>query len=594
MQGAHRARMTSQICMHELVEPLRTIVVPQLHASTLAALRGTCQTMLYLLDHDAEAAWLAAASRLLPKGCLDRLHRESDATSMQAQLRSQAAAEAEIRAGGAHCGRVTMTHRPHADPSAEVKRLEWSPCASWVAVQLSMNDKSQLYVAAAAESHHSRHLMFELETAVVAGLPSLAFEWLLDADGSLMISRFPHGSAPDITICAVASMAKADITMEKCRLQGCGLSPCKTLLLVHDTAPTWQPTFSIHNAVAKTDHAVQVPPFQPQAEWYGWSATTRWSYDSSLCTVLTSCSGTQGSPEKSSYQLIIYAASGRLQRALEVGPCSQYEWSPTAYILAIVTADSFKLWDVSADSLTSVPAGLDLHWTAIDWSPDGKHLAVACKRGWVDTLWSYRADFSCILSAAGTVCWAGLGNVGRHQHSGLAREHESRWSADGGVCLGIGNSSQQGLMLVMEGGRCREYGIEPSAKSSISPCGLVIVSHTHSGTLHNQVLGPEKVPSNAVHMPFLSAPYDRPSLAWHPSSRLSSLYAILDFNANLRIVDGSSGTVLRMWLSQDLFGSCGHLENACSSMPTVRLAWSPDGRKLCVAHAASLVLISFG
>lgn len=160
--------------------------------------------------------------------------------------------------------------------------------------------------------------------------------------------------------------------------------------------------------------------------------------------------------------------------------------------------------------------------------------------------------------------------------------------------MGIGNSSQQGLMLVMEGGRCREYGIEPSAKSSISPCGLVIVSNTHSGTLHNQVLGPGKVPTNAVHMPFLSAPYDRPSLAWHPSSRLSSLYAILDFNANLRIVDGSSGTVLRMWLSQDLFGSCGHLENACSSVPTVRLAWSPDGRKLCVAHAASLVLISFG
>lgn len=44
MQGAHRARMTSQICMHELVEPLRTIVLPQLHASTLAALRGTCST----------------------------------------------------------------------------------------------------------------------------------------------------------------------------------------------------------------------------------------------------------------------------------------------------------------------------------------------------------------------------------------------------------------------------------------------------------------------------------------------------------------------------------------------------------------------
>ena len=48
--------MTSLSWMHELAEPLRGVVLPQLPPASLAALRGTCQAMHFMLD-DTGPIW---------------------------------------------------------------------------------------------------------------------------------------------------------------------------------------------------------------------------------------------------------------------------------------------------------------------------------------------------------------------------------------------------------------------------------------------------------------------------------------------------------------------------------------------------------
>lgn len=119
--------MRLQSCLHELAEPLQALALPHLPACTLAALQSTCQAMHFLLDHETGAAWLAAASQILPKGCVDGLDSHPDALSVQARLRSQAAAETEIRAGGFTAGRVAMTHQFQISCGAQLTQLTLVP-----------------------------------------------------------------------------------------------------------------------------------------------------------------------------------------------------------------------------------------------------------------------------------------------------------------------------------------------------------------------------------------------------------------------------------------------------------------------------------
>lgn len=92
-----------------------------------------------------------------------------------------------------------------------------------------------------------------------------------------------------------------------------------------------------------------------------------------------------------------------------------------------------KLWEASSDAWSSISAGLDIYLAPIDWSPDGQLVTVACLTAWTEHSAPDPGPFSCILSAAGAICWKGTVYVG-YQSPGLASEVEPRWSANGAAC----------------------------------------------------------------------------------------------------------------------------------------------------------------
>ena len=106
-------------------------MLPGLPASSLAALRGTCTAMHSLSDQHIGATWLAAASPLLPRGCLHSLQCQPDAASIQGQLQAQVLAERAIMQGGGHA--VLQSHKKLIKAKKyPVLRAQWSPCNSMI------------------------------------------------------------------------------------------------------------------------------------------------------------------------------------------------------------------------------------------------------------------------------------------------------------------------------------------------------------------------------------------------------------------------------------------------------------------------------
>ena len=591
--------MRGQRCLDELTEPFRAHVLPHLPACTLAALRGTCQAMLFLVDHETGATWLTAASQLLPQGCLDGLHSHADAASMQARLQSQAAAEAEIRAGGATSGRVTMTNRFQTNRSARVIELTWSPCGSWVAVQLFENDTRKAYVVALTRPASPSQPDHEQGAEAFAGIPCSEVKWLGNAHGSLMVSQCATGSRYIIRLFSAASRAMTCSHLTGQSLLSHELSPCRTLLLCQHS-PAATPMYSVWSTVTHTGVQLQLPHVE-SAKCFGWSSRTSWSYDSSLAALFVHWQRVSGGTTDWIGRLLIYAATERLLQAREVGHLRQFNWSPTANILAVVTGSSFKLWTASTNTWASATFILDPHMTSIDWSPGGKHVAVTSANGQIGSLSTHHHLLGCILSAAGTICWTGSSDAGYQARSGLVREHESRWSANGTVFLWTDSNTQPGLMLVTAEGNFKEVGLISSKRSSVSPCGRVVVSargrfdasQKQDFNVSSQInsLGGMLPHAMDKQLPF-KAQYTTPCLTWHPSGRLSMVYAIADANSSVWITDGSSGAVLRMLSWGDLMQTMAGPERV--EAQTIRLAWSPDGCKLCVGTGSGLVIISFG
>lgn len=592
--------------MHQLTEPLRLIVLPCLPPSGLAALRGTCQAMQVLTDCDTGATWLAAASHLLSKAALGTLNSQSDAASVQAQLQAQAAIEAEIRAEGGQCGHVIMTHLLHGGPDAQVSRFEWSPCGSWLALQTIESESdiaAALHVLSAEDTGNPQNVDRQ-GPGTLAGIHCEAFFWLGLAHARLMVQYCSMHSRDTISIgvhCAATGERACGSPSDEHQLAWVlQLSPCKTLLAMKESCEA--PVFPVWNFASSSCLQLQLPLI-PAAT--GWSCClwVPWSHDSSFCALSASWyEARQGFVSR----LFIFTATGCLHQSLSVGSTQAYQWSPTQNLLAFVAEESFNLWNVTTATLISIPAALDWCWPPIDWSPDGKHLALACTRGWIGEYTSGEHRFNCIVSAAGRVCWTGRADIGCGRYFGLVQRYESRWSGNGSLCLGLADAGQTGVVLLQDQDTFTEVSTVSTMQSSASPCGRVIVSSTRfttatrSLTCHNHFISqgstdaglqPHVIVSQTLPFKVLK---DACCLAWHPSPRLSTVYTVLDVNSNVWIMDGRSCTTLHRWSWQDLAGAAVKTDIGKASYTTPRPSWSPSGQKLCVVRAAGLVAIRFG
>ena len=248
--------------------------------------------------------------------------------------------------------------------SAAVTKLEWSPYSSWLAVQsYDLVEGQELHLVAMKRSNAPSHSDHQQEAAAQAGSPCSIFDWL--GNGSLMLSQWGRRDAESIRIYFAANRAKGCSTANGEYLLGWGmLSPCRELLLCVGPYVA-MPAFSVWHTIKRNGVQLQLPQIQA-AIYSDWSKRLSWSYDSSLLALSVTWQRTSGGPPDHIVRLLIYAATGRLLQALEVGPVSQLSWSPTANILAMVTEDSYKLWEASTDTWTSVAATLDLDWTSID------------------------------------------------------------------------------------------------------------------------------------------------------------------------------------------------------------------------------------
>lgn len=387
--------MASHICMHQLAEPLRAIVLPCLPPASLAALRGTCQAMRDLLDNGTRAIWLAAASSLFTKGAIDTLGRKPDAASIQAQLCAQAAAEAAVRTGGAQCGRVVMTHLLHVGSKAQVQKLEWSPCGSWVAVHIADGASGTLDVVPAMGTAGLNQAASQAEAMSLAGIPCTGFEWLGAAQGRLMVHLSGAGNANFISVYSAATGAKSGHSpSDEHEVIGVlGLSPCRTLLAFQEPCKTVGFAFSVWNPAS--DSCVQLQ--MPSAYCASCKLRVAWSHDSSFCAAVVGWQETRDSSY--AWRFLIFTASGRLHQSLNLRPRA-CKWSPTASLLAFVADDTLKLWDISTATLTHIPVGLIGFPTTIAWSPDGNHLALSCPEGWIGAGTPIQYRINCILSLA--------------------------------------------------------------------------------------------------------------------------------------------------------------------------------------------------
>ena len=195
----------------------------------------------------------------------------------------QGAAEAAIRTGAALCGQVTMTHQHHMGPDAHVEKLEWSPCSSWVPVQLVKGDTARLYVLAAMDPSHSDDQ--QQEATILAGIPCTRFAWLGNATGILMVSHRGIGGEVFISIYSAASGGRTHGSRVDHVLFSylSGLSPCRTLLLVHSSDPEAS-VLSIWNIVTDAIIPVQLLQF-PTIQVCRCLSDTPWSHDSKFCVL---------------------------------------------------------------------------------------------------------------------------------------------------------------------------------------------------------------------------------------------------------------------------------------------------------------------
>lgn len=84
------------------------------------------------------------------------------------------------------------------------------------------------------------------------------------------------------------------------------------------------------------------------------------------------------------------------------------------------------------------------------------------------------------------------------------------------------------------------------------------------------------------------------SVAWHPGPTSSHLYAIMNDQGSLFLMNGSIHQQLAQWTWQELSGS---QHPACPSIEAarlVRLRWSPDGLQLAMLACGHTALISYG
>ena len=248
-----------------------------------------------------------------------------------------------------------------------------------------------------------------------------------------------------------------------------------------------------------------------------------WSHDSKFCLLRVYLNSTEDTAT-SDWQLMLCKADGTLAHSLGPGPVQSLRWSPIANILAFTANSCLKLWDASAATLALVRTGSNLEDVTIDWSPSGQHYAVACSRGWISDASPWprpRGRYvSCVVSAAGDICWAGNADIGYKQHAGLVEAWETRWSATGDVCLGTAASGQEGVVLLPANGSFDCVSTGPVAHASVSSCSRAVVSAT-SRMIRNHVFSqgsadsmheiaskqlPFKVPSNTFILSLASQP----------------------------------------------------------------------------------------
>ena len=70
------------------------------------------------------------------------------------------------------------------------------------------------------------------------------------------------------------------------------------------------------------------------------------------------------------------------------------------------------------------------------------------------------------------------------------------------------------------------------------------------------------------------------------------IYAIVDADGCLWIVDGSTGTALHTWQSQHPVGGQAPFEQG--SWPSPGFEWSSEGHVLRIVHAGCLATVKFG
>lgn len=83
-------------------------------------------------------------------------------------------------------------------------------------------------------------------------------------------------------------------------------------------------------------------------------------------------------------------------------------------------------------------------------------------------------------------------------------------------------------------------------------------------------------------------------IAWHPSPGSSHIYAIMNGQGSLFLMNGSAHQQLAQWTWQELSGSQHPARLSVSMARLVRLQRSPDGTQLAVLALGHTALLSFG
>ena len=222
-----------------------------------------------------------------------------------------------------------------------------------------------------------------------------------------------------------------------------------------------------------------------------------------------------------------------------------YEWSPSALVLAYATQDSINIWNLQDGSRISLPQYFLNKKVEVFWAPGGAHLAVVSADP-ADPWQKHHGSIS-IMSPAGLIVWDGLTSFPSNVASS-PDEWESPWSADGRTCLVYGHSSGHEYYTVVLVDQDPVYLIEAHGiagghcRGSLSPCGGVLMGLVSHGRAAVGDMTLCAISSTAVSVGYMR-PWSLHSVppamqpAWHPSPRLSFIFAFADADGNVSLLN---------------------------------------------------------